>query len=128
MLQLRTTATPDFEGFLALLGTNLREEFGDSEGEPEKEVVLSIHVQGAEYSDEIARYSNELFPQIISVTVRKHPFAGADEDSLLCLLSHTATTWVLSCLRTHYRHRIQIVIASEWGDRQKLSIVLETES
>jgi hypothetical protein len=128
MLQLRTTATPDFGGLLDLLGMNLREEFGDSEGESEQDGVLSINVQGAEYSDGIARCSNEPFSQINSVTVRKHPFAGAEEDSLLGLLSHTATTWVLSCLRTHHKHRIQVVIASEWGDRQKLSFVLETET
>jgi hypothetical protein len=128
MLQLRTAATPDFDGFFDLLGMNLREAFGDFDGEYQKDGVLTIHVQGAAYSGEIARDSSEPFPQAISVTVHKHPFAGAEEDSLLGLLSHTATTWVLSCLRTDHRHRIQIVIASKCGDRQTLSSVLETES
>jgi len=128
MLQLQTSATPDFDGFLELLGMNLREEFGDFDGEPDKDGVLSIRVQGAEYSGGIARDSNEPFPQVISVTIRRHPFSGAEEDSLLGLLSHAVTTWVLSCLRTHRRHRIQIAIVSECGDRQRLSILLETES
>ena len=128
MLQLRTAATPNFEGFIDLLTMNLHEEYGEYEGEPDAEGVLSIHIQGAEYSDDIARHEDEPFPQMISVTIRKHPFAGADEDSLLGLLSDTLTRWVLSCLRTHQKHRIQLLIASEWGDRQKLSIVLETES
>jgi hypothetical protein len=128
MLQLRSSASPNFEGFLGQLGMNLRGEFGEYDGEPHEDGIVTVHVMGTEYSAEIARETNEPFPQRICITVRKHPFSGAEEDSFLGLVAHTATTWVLSSLRRYCRHRIEIKICSEWGDRQKLSMILETEA